>query len=390
VYEVNPFDRSFQAAADTAGASKILAQAEAEYARRRYGEAWRLYEQAHRADGKATRGCAERWAYCKLHHVVTELNDAAAQSCDLNGLEREVRSAMSLSPIMERPGKRLLGQIEERRRGPGPAPAVAEPEVSVTHLPRDAQGWDVAVTRHFRVLHRQKRELAEKAARAAERTHREMSRKWFGGDGEAWTPRCRVYLHATAAAYAQYTGQATNSPGHSRIETDPAAGRVVSRVIHLHCENPEALLGAVLPHEATHVVLAGRFGRQPVPRWADEGMAVLSEPAEKVALHRRNLARCRGELFTVGELMQLKDYPHSRRISAFYAQSVSLVGYLCGLKGPKKFAEFLRDGLGREGYEAALKRHFGIEGFADLQARWGRHAAADLGGPPASTASRPQ
>ena len=32
----------------------------------------------------------------------------------------------------------------------------------------------------------------------------------------------------------------------------------------------------------------------------------------------------------------------------------------------------------------------GIEGFADLQSRWGRHVAADLGGPAPYTASRPR
>ena len=60
-----------------------------------------------------------------------------------------------------------------------------------------------------------------------------------------------------------------------------------------------------------HVVLASQFTGKPVPRWADEGMAVLTEPAEKVELHRRNLARCRqeGQLFEVGRLMQLADYP---------------------------------------------------------------------------------
>ena len=45
----------------------------------------------------------------------------------------------------------------------------------------------------------------------------------------------------------------------------------------------------MLPHEATHVVLAGQFGDQPVPRWADEGMAVLTEPRDKIDRHLRNL-----------------------------------------------------------------------------------------------------
>ena len=55
----------------------------------------------------------------------------------------------------------------------------------------------------------------------------------------------------------------------------------------------------VLPHEATHVVFAGRFGDRMLPHWADEGMAVLSEPRERIDLHLHNLPqhRVNGELF---------------------------------------------------------------------------------------------
>src|SRR5262249_55530598 len=209
-----------------------------------------------------------------------EINNTDTQHCPWAELEHEVRTAMTLAPNLEKTGKWLLGEIEGRRAPGKAAPAAAVAEVAVRHLARDPRGWEVAETRSVRILHKQPRDLVEKVARTAERTRVEMQRKWFGGDGEAWSPKCDVYLHATAQDYGRVTGQATNSPGHSRIETDPGAGRVVSRVIHLHCEDPAALLSAVLPHEATHVVLAGQFGKQPVPRWADEGMAVLTQPAE--------------------------------------------------------------------------------------------------------------
>lgn len=385
--KLDPFDVSNQAVSPLTGsrASALLARAEEEFARRRYTAAGKLYDEANRADATVTRGCHERWAYCKLQRVVAEINNTDAQHCPWPELEREVRTAMALAPSLEKTGKWLLGEIDSRRGAPGKSAAPAAVDVAVRHLARDPRGWEVAETASFRILHKQPRELAEQVARAAERTRVDMQRKWFGR-GEAWSPKCDIYLHATAQDYGRVTGQATNSPGHSRIEADPGTGRVVSRVIHLHCENPSALLTAVLPHEATHAVLAGQFGKYAVPRWADEGMAVLTEPAEKREQHRRNLAKCKGELFAVRELMQLSDYPPARRISAFYAQSVSLVDYLCGLRGPQTFAQFLRDGL-REGYEPALRRHYNIQGFADLQGRWGQHATADLGGRPATVAS---
>src|SRR5262245_32378569 len=169
-----------------------------------------------------------------------------------------------------------------------------------------------------------------------------MFRKWFGHDGGDWQPKCDIYLHPTAQDYTRATGVGGSSPGHSRIETDPSAKRIVSRRIELHCQNP-ALLAAVLPHETTHVVLAGQFDGKQVPRWVDEGIAVLSEPNDKVEMHKRNLARCwrDKQLFGVRDLLQLQDYPAPRQITAFYAQSVSLVDFLARKRGAVVFTQFV-------------------------------------------------
>src|SRR5262249_54192518 len=142
-----------------------------------------------------------------------------------------------------------------------------------------------------------------------------------------------------------------------------------------HCDDPN-LLPAVLPHETTHIVLAGRFGDHLVPRWADEGIAVLSEPREKVERHLRNLSRCRqeGQVFNLRHLMQLGEYPDPQHIGSFYAQSVSLVEFLAHERGHQVCTAFLRDGL-REGYEPALQRHYGWRSFDELEQRWGSFVA---------------
>jgi hypothetical protein len=142
----------------------------------------------------------------------------------------------------------------------------------------------------------------------------------------------------------------------------------------LRCDHAD-LLGAVLPHETTHVVVAGKFGPSPVPRWADEGMAVLTEPKDKIDRHLRKLPRYRQDqmLLSVRQVMQLNDYPDAHYVGAFYAESVSLVDYLSREKGPQEFALFLREGL-QGGYEAALQRHYGIHDFNELDQRWRKFA----------------
>ncbi len=354
---------------DKRQAHDLVARAEREFHDRHYGEARLLFEQAHGSDEKSTDGCHDRWAYCKLYHVVEQINQPPAGGPEWSVLEAEVRQALQLAPRLEGYGKQLLDEIAKGRNGS------AGPAVAVRHFERNAEGWYRADTANFRVFYRQSRELAEQVAGVAERTRLAMHRKWFGGTPEEWNPKCDIFLHASAQDYTQATGVPGNSPGHSSIRTE--SGRVVGRRIDLHVDNPNMLI-AVLPHEATHVVLAGQFGGYAVPRWADEGMAVLTEPRDKVERHLQNLGRCRDEqqLFSVHDLMQMNDYPEPRRISAFYAESVSLVDFLSNQRGPQVFAQFVRDGL-RGGYETALQKHYGYRDFNDLQQRWRQFAFGD-------------
>jgi hypothetical protein len=185
-------------------------------------------------------------------------------------------------------------------------------------------------------------------------------------------------IHASSEQYQQATGVSRESPGHASIGLDKVGGRLASRRIDFPYGSP-ALITDVLPHEATHVVLGGNFGKHEVPRWADEGIAVLSETESRIAAHRVNLAKVmrEGRLMKVRDVMMMKNYPQPSQIIAFYAQSTSLVDYLCRLAGPATFTQFVRDGL-EAGYEAALQKHYNIHDFNELEERWTRHIQAEL------------
>ncbi len=245
------------------------------------------------------------------------------------------------------------------------------PVVKVFHL-EDQDEWSVARSANFHLFHQHVRALAEAVLRTAERTRATQQLKWFGALEEAWTPRCCICLYPSGVAYSETTGVPANpAGGHTDVRVED--GRVLSRYVHLHGPR-DLLLNGVLPHEVTHAVLAGRLGGERVPRWADEGMAVLAEPQPRIDLHFRHLPRCRDDrlLFHVGELIQMRDYPEPCAIGAFYAQSVSLVDFLTREKGAKRFTAFVRDGES-DGYATLLRRHYGWN-FAELDRRWQRHA----------------
>jgi hypothetical protein len=250
------------------------------------------------------------------------------------------------------------------------APELKESEISIRHLDRRESGWDVADSDHFRVYHTGERPLARKAAVAAEQARARALRRWFADDCNGWDQRGEILIFPTARAYSDATGVSTRSPGHSEIRAD--GSRVVLRRIHLHADEP-AMVEAILPHEVTHAVLAGQFGDHPVPRWADEGMAVLDEPQERIDRHLNALSRQRdqGLLFSARELIGMKDYPEPRRIPAFYAQSVSLAEFLAETKDSRTVARFIRDGL-RDGFETSLQRNYGWS-FDELESRWQKH-----------------
>jgi hypothetical protein len=352
--------------------TQLLTQANQEFDRAHYADAQHFYEQVVQLDRGSLDTFKDRLAYCMMDSVVQKLN-ASSPAAKMDELKQQVRSAMSMSQRLEKHGAWLLTQIDQRNRA---AEVVADPQLNLQHFSRNPQGWLVTETTNFRIFHNQERELVERVALIAERTRASMSRKWFGSEPSAWSPKCEIVLHATASDYSRLTNVPASSPGHSRIETDPVTFRVIGRRVDLHLDTV-GVLEAILPHETTHVVLAGNFGQHQVPRWADEGIAVLTEPLEKVEQHRRNLAKAHREglLFPVQDLMNLQNYPDPRQIAAFYAESVMLVEFLTTQRGPEVTTAFIRDGLG-QGYESALRKHFGWS-FRDLQSAWERQVLGE-------------
>ncbi|MGH7174607.1 MAG: peptidase MA family metallohydrolase [Gemmataceae bacterium] len=246
-----------------------------------------------------------------------------------------------------------------------------EPAIAVRHQ-KSQDDWRVAETVNFRLCHRHTRTLAEEVLQKAERTRSAQQRKWFGRVGADWDRKCRIYLYPSGEAYSEATGAPIN-PGGGHTDIRAEEGRVFSRCIHLHGTRG-LLLKGVVPHEVTHAVLAGRLSLGRVPRWADEGIAILAEAQTQIDVHFRYLPRWRTDdaLFSMRTLVEMRDYPEPRSIGAFYAQSVSLVDFLTREKGAPRFAAFVRDGE-RDGYAASLRKHYGWS-FTELERRWQRYA----------------
>jgi hypothetical protein len=367
---VDPFDPSNQRSmpAEKNKSQEYLTRGMEQFDSKRFAEARLSFELAHSADQRCLDTCRNQWAYCMMK-VVSDQLERPAPNCNWSEMQQQVKTAMQMSPKLSDSGQKLLQQLDQQAKSPeGKTPPPLVSAVKVKHIGQNSDGWLVVETSHFRIFHRQNAEFGERVAQIAEHTRVNMHHKWFNSECGEWSPVCDLIVHPNAASYSQMTAVPGSSPGHSRIESDPS-GRVISRRMDLR-HDVNGMIDAILPHETTHVVLAGMFGSSAVPRWVDEGIAVLSEPNDKIEQHRRNLMKNHqdGQLFELRELMELKDYPSPRRIGAFYAQSVILVEYLSKQRSPQVFTDFVKDGL-RNGYESALQRHYNLN-FAQLQQQW--------------------
>jgi hypothetical protein len=199
-------------------------------------------------------------------------------------------------------------------------------------------------------------EIAGRIALAAERSLAQLSRQWLGRDLPDWDEPCPITV----------TLGTTASRGSSTFLFRD--GRVVRQEVQVE-GSLERILDGVLPHEMSHVVLTGYFGK-PFPRWADEGGAALAEGELQTRQYRQQMQqlltrpdRC----IPLRELFGLEHYP--RDAFAFYETGFSVSRYLIGLKGRRKFVAFVTAGMEGD-WNDAVHTCYGFATVDDLQLAW--------------------
>lgn len=367
----------------------------------------------------------DQWGYCRLRAIVERINAKPQSTSEWNAIRDEVELVRSKAgPSLKWPLKYVDDVIAERSspqssakrpakrklRGQSPEPprsasrskpaapaASAEPDRSPSasatagEKPSDSAAgaasdiagrdsgrlgpWRVRTTKNFRILHSNP-ELARKIAIVAEQTRTAQSKRWVDEKtaDSTWSPICDIFVYPDLESYTEATGQTESSPGFSTVGQQD--GRIVDRRINLHADNAK-LLSAVLPHEVTHIVIADAFPDRPIPLWADEGIALLSEPeAEQRTRSAVPEADLRaGRRYRLHDLMNM-EYPSGEHWYLFFAQSATLTRYLVERSSPRDFVRYLKTSA-VTGYEKPLKPTFGIADFAELERRVGEYARGE-------------
>jgi hypothetical protein len=221
-------------------------------------------------------------------------------------------------------------------------------------------------TDHFRVRASDET-TAKKVGEEAERIWKEKNELWFGKVPD-WNLKEKVTIDVASGfgsgsgATTFDFGKGTDKPGLKGATMEVRGGSLKA-------------VRNLVAHEVTHLVMANHF-QKPLPRWADEGIAVFSETAEEQFSQD---VRCR-ELLNAGRgirldaLFRMTEYP--RDMLTLYAQGHSVVQYLMkkgGEKANEKLVEFIRqgmDGNSNESWAAAAKKQYGFGTLDAMQEAW--------------------
>lgn len=202
-------------------------------------------------------------------------------------------------------------------------------------------------------------ELAERVGKLAEHYRHELAIKWLGKPMPQWFRPCTIDVKVGRLG----------AGGATTFQFD--RGEVYGWRMEIQ-GSVERVLDSVLPHEVNHTIFATYF-RRPLPRWADEGAATLTEHESEKNRQRMLLGEVMqsNERFPMRQLLAMTEYPSggNRRVLTMYAQGWSLADYLVQQGGRAKFLKFLDDAH-RRGWDRAIATHYDFEGVDNLEEEW--------------------
>jgi len=211
----------------------------------------------------------------------------------------------------------------------------------------------------------------EEWGRRCEALLTEVRAKWLGetAPAAAWSPRCEVVVHEALATYTAAVPGGERTVASSWVEAT-RDDRIVVRRIDVRSDCGD-WFGGAMAHELIHILLAERFGLSGVPRWAEEGLALLADPSAKQQAHDADFRRAAadGGEFRLVELFTIGDYPSGTRRQTFYGQSASVVRYLVERQGSAAFVRFI-EATAAWGHDAALRDVYACDGVGGLELQW--------------------
>lgn len=187
-----------------------------------------------------------------------------------------------------------------------------------------------------------------------------------------WDQRAKIFIFSDQRSFSKRTGASTWSMGYS----DRDSYLFQSRAIVTY-QQEGILLGELLPHEISHLILHDHISFEHLPVWVDEGVSQLQEKGKYEVVDRMMYALVRkGQYIKFSFLNEwdIRKEPDAQKVEVFYAQSLSVIRFLRdrSTKNFRRFCRNLRDGKSMD--EALRFAYSGtIRSLQDLEKLWLAH-----------------
>lgn len=254
------------------------------------------------------------------------------------------------------------GEVESRREAPGDAPRSHANALRMPNIPAGFNSYDggwITFVYHPSIRERVQPLIAEAASVRTELT------EWLG----------QPVLSEVRVAVARTPGEMTTLAPHNAPYPDYAAGvaygeigLVLLTIKPVH-PNSHHELSEVFRHELAHIALEDAVGGRAVPRWFNEGFAVMaSGETSFVRWQTLMTATVSDNLLTLPQME--RTFPSDENeANIAYAQASDVVRFLVRREEQHRFRGLisrLRDG---ESMDSAMLNSYGEE-TATLEAEW--------------------
>ena len=232
-----------------------------------------------------------------------------------------------------------------------------------------ADEWKELKSEHFLVYYSEDEVFAGEVSQYAERYYEKIaSDLGYSRYDNFWTwdNRAKIYIYPGRQDYLKATNAQEWSDGFANYNKKEISG---------YERNPR-FLEMLLPHEMTHLIFRDFVGfKGEVPVWLDEGVAQWEEKEKrKTAIILLKAYISTNEVIPLAYLTRMNiAQEKSEEISRkFYAEAVTLVGFLIEKYGESKFILFcrqLRDG-GSINEALSFAYSDSIRDISELETKW--------------------
>ena len=205
-------------------------------------------------------------------------------------------------------------------------------------------GWKEIKKKHFVIYYVDDRGFAQQVASKAEVYYTKIGKDlgftrrdnfWL------WDSRAKIYIYSNRESFVQASGAPVWAVGKANPK---------QRLIATY-QGSKGFIDSVLPHEMTHLIFMEFIGfTKSIPLWLNEGVAQWEDFSKRDdVLAFVKVMYAKGGLIPLAQLVKLdvRKVDDAGIALTFYAQSVSVVGFMITKYGSTRFRKFcgqLRDG----------------------------------------------